>query len=216
VARIVAGTGIVIDEFKQISDMLRDYPRAIRRKYMKAAFNAVTKPAMRALKQATPRGPTGNLKRSVTKKVSANFAIVGYAAARRNAAENQKGYHQNLLEYGGKRIRRTEGRIASTFNNAGKGRGGKIQTRVTKQGKNRGRLRTISPKFPKGFLKSAPAGERVSLGKMPVGGRTGKPPIRTAFNAAQGEIRSVLKQQMSTVLERANNDMARRARPRNA
>ena len=207
-ARIVAGTGIVIDEFKQISDMLRDYPRAIRRKYMKAAFNAVTKPAMRALKQATPRGPTGNLKRSVTKKVSANFAIVGYAAARRNAAENQKGYHQNLLEYGGRKIRRTKGRVASTFASQGKGRSGKIETRTTKQGK----LRTTRPRFPKGFLKSAPAGERVTLGKMPVGGRTGKPPIRTAFSAAQGEIRSVLKQQMSTVLERANKDMADRAK----
>jgi len=207
-ARIVAGTGIVIDEFKQISDMLRDYPRAIRRKYMKAAFNAVTKPAMRALKQATPRGPTGNLKRSVTKKVSANFAIVGYAAARRNAEENQKGYHQNLLEYGGRKIRRTKGRVASTFASQGKGRSGKIETRTTKQGK----LRTTRPRFPKGFLKSAPAGERVTLGKMPVGGRTGKPPIRTAFSAAEGEIRSVLKQQMSTVLERANKDMADRAK----
>jgi len=207
-ARIVAGTGIVIDEFKQISDMLRDYPRAIRRKYMKAAFNAVTKPAMRALKQATPRGPTGNLKRSVTKKVSANFAIVGYAAARRNADENQKGYHQNLLEYGGRKIRRTKGRVASTFASQGKGRSGKIETRTTKQGK----LRTTRPRFPKGFLKSASAGERVTLGKMPVGGRTGKPPIRTAFSAAQGEIRSVLKQQMSTVLERANKDMAYRAK----
>ena len=207
-ARIVAGTGIVIDEFKQISDMLRDYPRAIRRKYMKAAFNAVTKPAMRALKQATPRGPTGNLKRSVTKKVSANFAIVGYAAARRNADENQKGYHQNLLEYGGRKIRRTKGRVASTFASQGKGRSGKIETRTTKQGK----LRTTRPRFPKGFLKSASAGERVTLGKMPVGGRTGKPPIRTAFSAAEGEIRSVLKQQMSTVLERANKDMADRAK----
>jgi len=215
-ARSVAGTGIVLDEFKQIAGMLRDYPRAIRRKYMKAAFNAVTKPAMRALKQATPRGPTGNLKRSVTKKVSANFAIVGYAAARRNADENQKGYHQNLLEYGGRKIRRTKGRVASTFASQGKGRSGKIETRTTKRGKNRGKLRTTRPRFPKGFLKSAPAGERVTLGKMPVGGRTGKPPIRTAFNAAQGEIRSVLKQQMSTVLQRANRDLAIKFPPADA
>ena len=211
-ARIVAGTGIVIDEFKQISDMLRNYPRAIRRKYMKAAFNAVTEPAMRALKQATPRGPTGNLNRSVAKKVSANFAIVGYAAVKRKAKENEKGYHQNLLEYGGRKIRRTKGRVASTFGSKSKGRSGNIETSIPKRGKNSGKLRTTRPRFPKGFLKSAPAGERVTLGKMPVGGRTGKPPIRTAFNAAQGEIRSVLMQQMSTVLERANKDMAYRAK----
>ena len=209
---VVKGTEIVIEEFQQIVDALRDYRPYIRRKYMKTAFNAVTKPAMRALRQATPRGPTGNLKRSVVKKHTSNYAIVGYAAARRNAEENQKGHHQNLLEYGGTRIRRTEGRIASTFNSAGKGRGGKIQTRVTKQGKNRGKIRTVSPKFPKGFLKSAPAGERVTLGKMPVGGRTNKPPIRTAFNAAQGEIKSVLKDQLATVLERANKDIGDRAK----
>jgi hypothetical protein len=216
-ARIVKGTGIVIDELKEIQALLKDYPRAIRRKYMKAAFNAVTRPAMQALKKATPRGPTGNLKRSVVKKASPNYAIVGYSASKKKDDPTAKGFHQNLLEYGGRKVRTTKsGRIASTFNNPGQGRGGAVQTRITKQGRNRGQLKTVSPRFPKGFLKSAPLGQKVTLGKMPVGGRTGQPPIRTAFAQAQGQIRSVLKQQMSTVLERANKDMARRARPKNA
>jgi phenylacetate-coenzyme A ligase PaaK-like adenylate-forming protein len=47
---------------------------------------------------------------------------------------------------------------------------------------------------------------------MPVGGSTGKPPVRTAFQSSRSQITSVLQRQMSTVLERANKDMARRAR----
>lgn len=205
--RIVAGTGIVFENLPEIRDMLKDYPRTIRRKYMKAAFNAVTKPAIRALKRETPRGPTGNLKRSVTKKVSPNFALVGYAANGLKADENAKGFHQNLLEYGGKTVRRTTGRIASTFSSKAKGRGGKIRVKTSGGGK----LKTVGPRYPKGFFKSARAGERVTLGKMPVGGRTGQPPIRSAFKSARSEINSVLKQQMSTVLTRANKDMADRA-----
>jgi hypothetical protein len=213
----VSGAQIVIEELQEIRGLLRDYPKTIRRKYMKAAFNAATKPAMQALRKTTPRGPTGNLKRSIAKKVTSGYAIVGYSASKKKDDPTAKGFHQNLLEYGGRKVRTTKsGRIASTFNNPGQGRGGAVQTRIAKQGRNRGKLKTVSPRFPKGFLKSAPLGQRVTLGKMPVGGRTGQPPIRTAFAQAQGQIRSVLKEQMSTVLERANKDMARRARPRSA
>lgn len=216
-ARIVKGTGIVIEEVAELVAMLKDYPKAIRRKYTKAAFNAVGAPAMQALRKATPRGPTGNLKRSIVKKAHPNYVIVGYSASKKKADPTAKGFHQNLLEYGGTKIRTTKsGRIASTFNSKAQGRSGGVQTRITKQGRNRGKLKTVSPRFPKGFLKSAPLGQQVNLGKMPVGGRTGVPPIRTAFKASQGAIQSVLKQQMATVLERANKDMARRANPRNA
>ena len=208
--KIVAGTGIVFPEMQEIRALLRDYPKSIRRKYMKAAFNAVTKPAMRALRAATPRGPTGNLKKAVAKKAHPNYAIVGYAANRQKADENAKGFHQNLLEYGGRKVRQTKGRVASTFGSKAKGRSGPITIRTG----NSGKLKTLGPRFPKGFFKTAKAGERVTLGKMPVGGRTGVSPIRTAFKSAQSEITSVLKTQMATVLERANADMARRARPK--
>ena len=216
-ARIVKGTGIVIEELQEIRDLLKDYPKTIRRKYMKAAFNATTKPAMQALRKATPKGPTGNLKRSIVKKATGSYAIVGYSASKKKDDPTAKGFHQNLLEYGGRKVRTTKtGRIASTFNNPGEGRKGAIETRMAKQGRNRGKLKTVRPRFPKGFLKSAPLGQAVQLGKMPVGGSTGQPPIRAAFAQSQTQIRSVLKQQMSTVLDRANKDMARRARPKSA
>lgn len=210
-ARIVRGTGVVFPEIKQIREALRDYPRSIRRKYMKAAFNATAKVGMDKLRQITPRGPTGNLKKSVVRKATQNYGLAGYAAGGRKGDEDKKGYHQGFLEFGTKQ-RRAKGRIASTFGSKVAGRGGRMTIKTPGRGKNAGRLTTSSPKYPKSFFKSAPAGQTVDLKRMPVGGRTGKPPVRTAFQTARGQITSVLKQQMSTVLERANKDMARRAR----
>lgn len=210
-ARIVRGTGVVFPELKQIRALLKDYPKSIRRKYMKAAFNATAKVGMDKLRQVTPRGPTGNLKKAVVRKATQNYGLAGYAAGGRKGSEDKKGYHQGFLEFGTKE-RRTKGRIASTFGSKVAGRGGRMTIKTPGRGKNAGRLTTGSPKFPKSFFKSAKAGQTVNLKRMPVGGRTGNPPVRTAFKSARGKITSVLKQQMSTVLERANADMARRAR----
>jgi hypothetical protein len=208
---IVRGTGVVFPEIKQIRALLKDYPKSIRRKYMKAAFNATAKVGMDKLRQITPRGPTGNLKKAVVRKATQGYGLAGYAAGGRKGNEDKKGYHQGLLEFGTKE-RRTKGRIASTFGSKVAGRGGRMTIKTPGRGKNAGRLTTGSPKFPKSFFASAKAGQRVNLKRMPVGGRTGNPPVKTAFQSARSRITSVLKQQMSTVLERANNDMARRAR----
>lgn len=210
-ARIVKGTGVVFPDLKRIQEMLRDYPKSIRRKYMKAAFNATAKVGMDKLRQITPRGPTGNLKKSVVRKATPGYGLAGYAAGGRKGSEDKKGYHQGFLEFGTKE-RRTKGRIASTFGSKVAGRGGRMAIKTPGRGKNAGRLTTASPKYPKSFFKSAPVGQTVNLKRMPIGGRTGKPPVRAAFEGARSQITSVLKQQMSTVLERANKDMARRAR----
>lgn len=210
-ARIVKGTGVVFPEIKQIRALLQDYPRSIRRKYMKAAFNATAKVGMDALRRITPRGPTGNLKKAVVRKATPGYGLAGYAAGGRKGQEDKKGYHQGFLEFGTKE-RRTKGRIASTFGSKVAGRGGRMTISTPGRGKNAGRLVTSSPKYPKSFFKSARAGQSVSLRRMPVGGSTGKPPVRAAFETSRGQISSVLKQQMATVLERANKDMARRAR----
>jgi hypothetical protein len=204
-ARIVRGTGVVFPQIKQIRSLLQDYPKSIRRKYMKAAFNAAAKVGEKKLKQITPRGPTGNLKKSVKKKASPGYGLAGYEAGR-----GGKGYHQGFLEFGTKE-RFTDGRYASTFRSKTAGRGGAMRIVVGSRGSNAGKLVTKSPNYPKSFFKSAPSGKRVSLKKMPIGGRLGKPPVRAAFEQSRGQITSVLQQQMATVLERANKDMARQA-----
>jgi hypothetical protein len=210
-ARIVRGTGIVFPELKQIQSLLKDYSKSIRRKYMKAAFNATAKVGMDALRRITPRGPTGNLKKAVVRKATQGYGLAGYAAGGRKGQEDKKGYHQGFLEFGTK-DRRTKGRIASTFGSKTPGRGGRMTIKTPGRGNNAGRLSTSSPKYPKSFFKSAKAGQTVSLKKMPVGGRTGAPPVKTAFNSSRSQITTTLQKQMSTVLERANADMARRAR----
>jgi len=42
---------------------------------------------------------------------------------------------------------------------------------------------------------------------MPVGGRTGVPPVKTAFNQAQPAMRSLLQQELATRLEKALNEV---------
>lgn len=200
-ARIVKGTGVEFPELKKIRQMLGGYTKSIRNKYMKAAFTAAAKAALPSLRQATPRGPTGNLKRSIKSKSTKNYGLAGYAL--------EKGPHQGFLEFGTKARKTKSGRIASTMRSKTAGRGG-MMTIVQRGGK----VVTKSPNYPKSFFKSAPAGSYVDLKRMPIGGRTGKPPVKSAFQSARGQITSVLRQQMSTVLERANKDMARVAPPR--
>lgn len=203
-AGFVDSTRVVFPEIKQIRAMLRDYPRSIRRKYMRAAFNAAAEVGERRLRAITPRGPTGNLKKSVKKKATSGYGLAGYETVR-----GGKGFHQGFLEFGTEE-RFADGRFASTFRSKTAGRGGKMQILVGSRSRKTGGLVTKSPNYPKSFFKSAPAGQRVSLKTMPIGGRLGSPPVRTAFDQARGQITSVLKQQMATVLERANKDMARR------
>jgi hypothetical protein len=206
-ARIVKGTGVEFPELKQIQQLLQGYPKSIRRKYMKAAFNAAAKAAVPALRRATPKGPTGNLKRAIITKAAPGYGLAGYASGGRKGESNKKGNHQGFLEFGTKE-RRTKGRFASTFASKTPGRGGRMTISTTKKGK----VKTSSPNFPKSFFKAVATGKRVNLKKMPVGGRTGKPPVRTAFQSVKGQVTSVLQKQMATVLERANADMARRAK----
>ena len=57
--------------------------------------------------------------------------------------------------------------------------------------------------FPKSFFKSAKDGQKVRLGKMPVGGRTGVPPVKTAFNRARPAMEAELRLQLASRVERA-------------
>jgi hypothetical protein len=80
---------------------------------------------LQALKSATPRGPTGNLRRSIAVKSKryprsgVGIAILGFKSGRKmnEPYDNTKlGYHQGLVEFGTKeRFRRTkDGRMVST------------------------------------------------------------------------------------------------------
>lgn len=215
-ARLVKGSAVAMPGLDQLKRDLAEFPRGVRRKYMKAAFNATAKVFVKALKQTTPRGPTGNLRKAIASKATPNYGLAGYRKPPRRADpsdDTAKAYHQGFLEFGTK-PRTTKGQVASTFNSKAKGRGGPMQIVTPASGRAKGVMKTGKPAYPRSFFKRAKAGQRVDLKAMPVGGRTGKPPIATAFNQSKGLMASTMTQQASTALERAARDMARNSPPR--
>lgn len=66
-----------------------------------------------------------------------------------------------------------------------------------------GRKLATKPRSPKAFFKSAPAGERVQLGRMKVGGRLGRPPVKTAYEASKSDMVGILREQLAVQLELA-------------
>jgi len=116
---------------RDLDDLIRAYaklPGSLARKHLKAAIRRSIKPFVPALKSATPRGATGNLRRSVTTvvrfgtKVSRGggdsfrgtvMGIVGFS--RKGKKKNQKGDHSVLVEAGSKPRKRKRGGSTGTM-----------------------------------------------------------------------------------------------------
>ena len=167
--------------------------------HMGAALRKAAKPALDALKAITPKGPTGNLRKSSQITVR-NYWNQGKAAAfvehKSSQRLGKKGMHSSILEFGTK-PRFTKERIASSFNKRGPF---KInQKKVTKSGKNKGKVRfTTSPKFPKAFFKSAPKGEKVALGTGPA-----LHLVSRAYSRALPQIQTALTKELTKALGKA-------------
>lgn len=121
----MSGMGFDVVTNGNIETMIANYgrlPGSIARKYLKKAVRESIKPMVSPLKAATPRGKTGNLRRSVTTVVrfgskvtrgptesfkGTAIGIVGFS--RRGEKKNQKGDHSVLVEQGSKHRRRKNG-----------------------------------------------------------------------------------------------------------
>lgn len=201
--------GVDFPQLDEMKDAFRVLPTNIAAKYMASALRKAIAPAYKMLRQLTPRGPTGNLKRAVRTKTKrytrsgAGVAMVGYTAAPKKKAidlkGNEKGAHQGFVEFGTKQ-RRTKGRIASSFS-----RTGKIQA---VRGRRRKSKVKSSPKPPKGFVKAAKKGDTVDLKQFPIGGRKGIPPVKTTFERTLPEMRANLPKEMKVALHAALKEMA--------
>jgi HK97 gp10 family phage protein len=195
-------------ELAQLRAEFARLPKNISARYLAAALRAAAKPALTKLRQLTPKGPTGNLKRAIATKVkryrSGNaVALVGYQAAR-GGGRKTRGFHQGFLEFGTK-LRRAKGQFASTYWSKTPDRAGKFQITSGRRGASAGKIRTKP--FPKSFFKAAKRGQRVELGKMPVGGRKRLAPVKTAWVRSQSEVRATLALQMGIRLENALKDI---------
>ena len=187
-------------ELAELREQFKALPKNIAAKHMGAALRVAMKPGVDALRKNTPRGPSGNLRKSIKLKIKTypkdgnSVGMVGYSWG-----GDAKGYHQGFLEFGTKE-RKTKGRFASSW------KYGQFSVINPTRGKNAGKLVT-RPKPPKAFFKSSKTDEVVNLGKMPIGGRTGVPPVKTAFQQAQPAMRSLLQQELATRLEKALNEV---------
>jgi HK97 gp10 family phage protein len=203
--------GMEFPELTELREQFKELPKNIAAKHLGAALRKAMAPGQTALRKNTPKGPTGNLRKSIKTKIKVYakdgnaVGLVGYAIG-----QGSLGYHQGFLEFGTKERKTKKGRFASSWkssslNNSQYVRGG-FTILNPKRGRNAGKLVT-SPKPPKAFFKTAKAGQVVNLGKMPVGGRTGVPPVKTSFNQAQPAMRSLLQQELATRLEKALNEV---------
>jgi Bacteriophage protein of unknown function (DUF646). len=169
-------------------------------KHMVAAIKAAMKPGVTLLKQHTPKGPTGNLRRSVKavakmyKKDRRWFGAVGYSATGAKSKIHKDGYrtgsnlgyHQGLVEFGTKQ-RFTKGRFASSAS--------RFLTAVNNT--KSGEIRT-KPKPPKGFFKSAPLGQTVDMGQMQP-----QKNIPKVYGMADDFMEAALRKDMKTRVEKA-------------
>ena len=205
-------------DMEELRAELLKLPRNLAAKHLGAALRKATQPGLTALRKNTPKGPTGNLRKSIKTKVKTYpkdgraVGMVGYSWGGEN-----KGYHQGWLEFGIPKVRtlKSRGRIASSFryklDGAGKGRGDFKIVNLAR-GKNAGKLKTIKPGYPRSFFKSAKAGQQVQLGKMPIGGRTGVPPVKTSFNQARPEMEASLRLQLGARIEKAWGELEGRTK----
>ena len=199
---------IELPTLKELKVAFKSLPRNIAAKHMTAALGRAINVPYKRLKKNTPRGPTGNLKKAVKKKTKkyvrdgAGVALVGFAKPPRGTAvedrkDNELGYHAHFLEKGTKK-RQTKGRLASSF----KARGPFSIVR-----RKNGKLVT-KPKPPKGFIKGTSSGQQVDLGSMPVGGKSGKPPLQTTFSEVKSELSREMQLQLAASVEKAIMELA--------
>lgn len=130
------GLTLEFPDIPGLADKFRELPKSLASAAIGAAVKRAMKPAQDALKQTTPVGPTGNIRRGIATKAKrypktgSAVAVVGYrkpgsskppkeGTKRRNKGAD-KTYHQFLVEYGTKQ-------------------------RFAKNGANRGRMPALKP-----------------------------------------------------------------------
>ena len=101
--------------------------------------------------------------------------------------------------------RRSGASVASSFRSLGTFKIAKVATR----GKFAGAVRVnTSPKYPKAFFKKAARGAVLSVGSMPIGGKKGQAPVKTAYRESLSQMKSLLAVEMTKSLNNALAEMA--------
>lgn len=218
---------------RDAAEQLRALPATLAVKYFAASLRRAMKPALSRLRTNTPVGPTGNLRRAVafiTRKYPQDkraVGLVGYIASGSGKSESAAGgsvrsgkdraFHQGFLEFGTKErviskraakgylrvsrgglmheVKQQGGYIASSFARLGPfsivpSAGGRVQTK---------------PRYPKAFFMKS--NQPIRIAPMPVGGSTGKPPVRSTYEETRSQMQSLLAAEMQDAVEKAAREV---------
>ena len=100
----MAQLGMTVQGVEDILRRMSQVPPTIQKKYLAAAVRAAGKEEVKEIRQLTPRGPTGNLKRSVglvvekRRKARTATGVIGYRRSGTN--KSTMGFHAHWIEEG--------------------------------------------------------------------------------------------------------------------
>lgn len=221
---------VSFDDVKPVLEQLSALPAKVGNTMLKSALEKAILPAFAALGNVTPVGPTRNLYRARNKKVRVYsqdrvaVGLVGYTqsgqAVSRSAqggtvrAGRDRAYHQWWIENGTKP--RSITKLANTpYQRRSKnglvhwvsGQNGYIASSYFGLGpfriRKRGDQFTTQPKYPKAFF--VKRSQPFQIPATPAGGVLRQPPVQTAWERSQGQVASILRQQLELSLEQALN-----------
>jgi HK97 gp10 family phage protein len=218
-----------IEKLRELRDKFKAFPNDVSSKLLADALKKAIEPAYQHLKSNAPAGPTGNLRRSVNKKVKtyvkdgAAVGLVGFNRSGKAGSDSAAGgsvgsgkdraFHQHFVEFGTKQ-RRVDKFSNKPYQRKSKkglvhwvsGQNSYIASSFNRLGPFRmvrrqdGEIQT-DPSYQKAFFKKSR--NPILLKPMPRGGNSGQAPIEAAFNATQGEMARILQDELSTSMERA-------------
>ncbi len=96
--------GMTVDGVEDLLRRMSQLPPSIQKKYLGAAIRKASEGEVKEVRQLTPRGPTGNLKRSVgfmvdkKKRAVTTTGVLGYR--RGGGSKSKLGYHAWWIENG--------------------------------------------------------------------------------------------------------------------
>ena len=206
-------------DLQPLRDAFKALPKNIAAKVIGAGLKRASAPMVAALKETTPKGPTGNLRRSIKTVVKkyprdgAAVAVVGYQKAGTGVSRSAGGgtvkkgpdraFHQFWLEFGTKE--RWVGKPASTpyargkRSSAVKQQGGYIASSFNRLGPFKlkagkgGRVMT-TPKYPKAFFMKSR--QPISLRAM-----SSQKPVQIAFIKSRRAVQSNLYNEMTKAVQ---------------
>jgi hypothetical protein len=211
------------------NEIKRFFPAKQAAQVLAPIIRKAIQPTVRRLRDITPVGPTGNLKRAVSSKVVAYkqdgvaVGIVGYTRAGRESSSSAAGgsvrsgkdraFHQWWIERGTKDRKNFKPKLRSYARRSptkpfARRRndqwelvmGKGVIHLVAKTVGRDGRVET-DPAYPNAFFRKSKT--PISIPGVPVGGAEGRPPLSTAWTETQSEVAAILRQQLALSLEQA-------------